>query len=82
MPLITAPTRVASRSKTLIDNIFINRYDQNIISGNILVGISDHMPQFALVPETKKPNSEKKSVRLKRSFKNVNLAALNVENEM
>ena len=76
LPLITAPTRVTSRSKLLIDNIFVNRYDQNIISGNILVGISDHMPQFSLIPEVKKA-TKKTLVTFKRRFKNVNMENLN-----
>ena len=76
MPLITAPTRVTSRSKSLIDNIFVNRYDHNIISGNILVGISDHMPQFALIPEVKKPTN-KTFVTFKRNFRKVNIENLN-----
>ena len=81
MPLITAPTRVTSRSKSLIDNIFVNRYDQNIISGNILVGISDHMPQFSLIPEVKN-TTKKNSTIFKRNFKKVNIGNLNrdVEN--
>ena len=34
MPLITLPSRITSRSKTLIDNIFTNRYEKGIFSGN------------------------------------------------
>ena len=49
-PLITSPTRITTDTKTLIDNIFFNDFSSNIISGNLTVGISDHMPQFALVP--------------------------------
>jgi hypothetical protein len=50
MPLITLPTRVVKKSKTLIDNIFYNQFSSEIISGNITVGISDHMPQFSIIP--------------------------------
>ena len=49
-PLITSPTRVTSKTKSLIDNIFFNEFCSNIVSGNLSVGISDHMPQFALIP--------------------------------
>ena len=58
-PLITSPTRITTNSKTLIDNIFFNDFSSNIISGNLTVGISDHMPQFALVPRNfSKPMSQ------------------------
>ena len=53
IPLITLPTRVTTKSKTLIDNIFYNQYSPDIISGNLTVSISDHMPQFTLIPENK-----------------------------
>ena len=49
-PLITYPTRITSKTKTLIDNIFFNEFTSNIVSGNLTVGISDHTPQFALIP--------------------------------
>ena len=52
-PFITQPTRVTSKSKTLIDNIFINFHSQDIISGNITVSISDHMVQFIQIPNRK-----------------------------
>ena len=53
-PLITSPTRITGKSKTLIDNIFYNEFSSNIVSGNLTVGISDHMPQFALIPNKQK----------------------------
>jgi endonuclease/exonuclease/phosphatase family metal-dependent hydrolase len=49
-PLITYPTRITSKSKTLIDNIFFNEFSSDIVSGNQTVGLSDHIPQFALIP--------------------------------
>ena len=48
-PVITIPTRITDHSETLIDNIFINSNRYPIIAGNLLVGISDHLPQFALM---------------------------------
>ena len=68
MPLVTSPTRIAKSSKTLIDNIFYNQFSNDIISGNLTVGISDHMPQFALIPNhpfqiTKNTNKNKKKIR-------------------
>ena len=44
------PTRITSNSNTLIDNIFSNNINPDIISGNLAVTISDHLPQFAIVP--------------------------------
>jgi len=69
MPLITVPTRIAKTSKTLIDNIFYNQFSNDIISGNLTVGISDHMPQFCIIPtNTQKRNSKPKNI-FKRNFK-------------
>ena len=48
IPLILQPTRVTSHFNTLIDNIFSNIIV--IISGNLAVTISEHLPQFAIIP--------------------------------
>ena len=48
--LILQPTRITSHSTTLIDNIFSNVIDPDIISGNLTATISDHLPQFAIIP--------------------------------
>ena len=50
IPHIILPTRITTRSKTLIDNIFTNSFNSSFISGNIITSISDHLPQFLLVP--------------------------------
>ena len=50
IPHITLPTRITTRSKTLIDNIFSNSFNSSFISGNITTSISDHLPQFLLIP--------------------------------
>ena len=39
-------------SYTLIDNIFSNVIDPDIISGNLTTTISDHLLQFAIIPNT------------------------------
>ena len=44
------PTRITSHSNTLIDNIFSNVIEPDIISGNLTATISDHMHQFAIIP--------------------------------
>ena len=50
IPLVLQPTRITSHSNTLIDNIFSNVTDPDIISGNLTATISDHLPQFAKIP--------------------------------
>ena len=50
IPLILQPTRITSHSNTLIGNIFSNVIDPDIISGNLTATISDHLPQFAIIP--------------------------------
>ena len=51
-PCITEPTRiVGSNRPALIDNIFINTYNKNVNSGNIIEKISDHMPNFVIIRE-------------------------------
>ena len=50
IPLILQPTRITSHSDTLIDNIFSNIIDTDIISGNFTATISDPFPQFVIIP--------------------------------
>ena len=49
-PLILQSTRITRHSNTLIDNIFSNVIDPDIISGNFNATISDHLPQFSIIP--------------------------------
>ena len=50
IPLILQSTRITSHSNTLIDNKFSNVFDPEIISGNLTATISDHLPQFSIIP--------------------------------
>ena len=50
IPLILQPTRVTSHSDSLIDDIFSNVIDPDIISGNLTATISDHLPPFSIIP--------------------------------
>ena len=53
-PQILLPTRISNNSKTLIDNIFCNITNtlvKSAMSGNISSSISDHLPQFFILPE-------------------------------
>ena len=48
--LILQPTRITSHSNTLIDNTFSNINAPDIMSGNLTSTISDHLPQYAIIP--------------------------------
>ena len=49
LPLILQPTRVTESSATIIDNIFSNNIQDDIISGNLLLTFSEHFSQFITV---------------------------------
>ena len=49
-PCSLHPSRITDTSSTIIDNIYINSaYENNVVGGNILSLISDHLPQFAIL---------------------------------
>ena len=50
IPLILQQTRITSHFNTLIHNIFSNAIDPGIISSSLTATISDHLPQFAIIP--------------------------------
>ena len=50
IPLILQPTRITSHSNTLKDNICSNVFDPDIVSGNLTTTISNHLPQFSIIP--------------------------------
>ena len=49
LPHIIHPTRVTQYTATVIDNIFSNNLESEIISGNIHLTLSDHFAQFVSV---------------------------------
>ena len=51
LPHIVQPTRISTTSKTLIDNISSNIHTPSSISGNLTSSVSDHLPQFLIVPD-------------------------------
>ena len=53
LPQIINPTRIKVNSTTIIDNIFSNTVNHNQTSGNILIELSDHLPQFLSVNRNK-----------------------------
>ena len=46
LPKIIQPTRVTENESSLIDNIFSNNLNDDTISGNILLTLSEHFSQF------------------------------------
>ena len=77
IPHITVPTRITQNTITLIDHILIkiDRYniEENIISGNLVCDISDHLPNIVLYGDKQKSTREncRKYVRI-YSEKNIN----------
>ena len=50
LPYIIHPTRVVEgQTPSLIDNIFSNNVNENVISGNIYLTLSEHFSQFASI---------------------------------
>ena len=46
LPQIIQPTRVTEHSSTVIDNIYTNTFRNDMVSGNILLCMSEHFCQF------------------------------------
>ena len=70
LPYILQPTKVTDHSATVIDNIFSNNTEHNILCGSILSGISDYFPQFLVM---NKVNIDYKRCSFaKRDFSNLN----------
>ena len=46
LPRVLQPTRVTDNTATVIDNIYSNIIQANIVSGNILLTLSEHFSQF------------------------------------
>ena len=48
MPLISSPRRFGATSSTLIDNIFVNKPHESLLSGVLISDISDNLPIFCV----------------------------------
>ena len=72
-PLIVRPTRLTPTSKTLIDNIFTNYHEDNVLSGNLICSLSDHLPQFTIINKNKDEGKPKKSSKKVKDFRKFNL---------
>ena len=63
LPCIHHPTRVSEHRASVIHNMYTNVTNANITSGNIVMQISDHFPQFLILKNTQishnKPESYK-----------------------
>lgn len=70
-PTITLPTRITEHSETLIDNIFTN-IDTNIQSGNLAVGISDHLPQYMFLKNHRNLSKKTNSAQYYTDWKSFN----------
>ena len=71
-PTIDKPTRVIKGQKpSLIDNIFTNAIDKDIVTGNLLSKITDHMPNFILMRDFNLDH--KKMTKTVRLGKNVDI---------
>ena len=68
-PHIIQPTRISNSSKTLID-IFSNTMIENTISGNLAATISDHLPQFIILPNIFSNPTSNKSNTYERDSSN------------
>ena len=60
-PLITRPTRITSHSATLVDNIFQNSLETNLLSGLLFTDVSDHLPNFVVHYDYSNNNEERNS---------------------
>ena len=49
IPTITIPTMINPNKSTVIDNIFTNQIHPDMLSGNLTLSISDHLPSFLIV---------------------------------
>ena len=61
-PNITSPTRLRSRSQTIIDNIFSSVVNDKYIAGNLISPISDHDEQFLVISSYTKTQNSKKDI--------------------
>ena len=67
LPQILQPTRITTRSKTLINNIYLSNSFGETMSGNLTTQISDHLPQFLIIKGN--PEYQKRGIKLtKRDY--------------
>lgn len=68
VPTITLPTRITDHSVSLIDHILINsnlvKQNNDILTGNIYCGITDHLPNFIYIKSKLKLEQKRPMVRI------------------
>ena len=73
LPTITLPTKLNPVNDTLIDNIYTNIFNPDIISGNITFNVSDgHLPSFVIIPKPNQNHLPKKHNLSKHNSKKFN----------
>ena len=65
-PLISLPTRITDTTATLIDNIWTNNLQAEIVSGLVTVRLSDHLPVFSFMGGNRVGTTEQGSNSKKR----------------
>ena len=70
LPAIDKPTRSHGRSATLIDNIFLNNFDNLVLGGNVLSDVSDHFAQVCVLSSPKNCTPDTKTPRRDFSYFN------------
>ena len=68
---INTPARIASTSKTLIDDVFYNCFTKGVTSGNVTTSISDHLTQFLIVSNKNSNRVTKNQIQI-RTFNKQN----------
>ena len=72
LPTITIPTKINKKNSTVIDNIFTNQLHPDMKTGNLSIGISDHLISFLTVPRDNQNHIPKKHNLYIRCTKNFN----------
>ena len=70
LPHIAQPTTIGTTSKTLLDNILSIIQTPSSVSGNLTSSISDHLPQYLIVPDIFLNSLPPKSNIYERDWKN------------
>ena len=70
VPHITSSTWIILRSRTLIDNVFSTDISENLISGNIVTSISDHLTPFLHLPTDQFTRNHNRDI-YQRNFKHL-----------
>ena len=71
LPYIIQPSRHTSHSRILIENIFSNVISKDIVSGNPIAAISDHLSQFLISPSIFVYPLSDKSVVFENGWSNI-----------